>query len=212
MERGLFVFPGRRAARGTLSAMTQPIIGLLGHKESGKDTLASFLIKDHGYTRLAFADDLKALAYDLNPWIETDHDGFWRLATLVDMSSWDEAKKEFEVRRFLQDLGVSLRERDPNFWVDRVARRLEIENGPIVITDVRFLNEVDLVNGYSGALARIVREEADTAALHDSHVSEHELDMVWADYTIDNNGTLESLRSAAAGLAAAAVAHAASRV
>jgi len=35
------------------------IIGITGYKRHGKDTLGDYLVKYHGYTKIAFADALK---------------------------------------------------------------------------------------------------------------------------------------------------------
>jgi len=40
--------------------MTQSLIALTGAKGAGKDTVADYLVDRHGYTRLAFADALRA--------------------------------------------------------------------------------------------------------------------------------------------------------
>lgn len=185
--------------------MTAPIIGLIGHKRAGKDSLARFLIEDHDYYRVAFADPLKNIALDLNPWLLTAHHGYIHLRDFVDTVGWEDAKADPAVRCWLQDLGLAIRKYDPNFWVRlglQDARALP--STPVVITDVRFLNEVDGVRGLGGILVRVVRDEADRAAALDPHISEHELDDIDVDYEIDNNGPLSALRDAAAGLAAAA--------
>lgn len=58
-------------------------------------------------------------------------------------------------------------------WVDPVRRGAEAIDGPVVITDVRFPNEADLIEGMGGQLLRVVRpgQVAD-----DTHVSEVILD------------------------------------
>ena len=52
--------------------MATAILGLVGRKQSGKDTFAQRLVEEHGYTRLAFADPLKAVALAANPIVHTD--------------------------------------------------------------------------------------------------------------------------------------------
>ncbi len=47
--------------------MASHLIGISGRKRSGKDTLASRLISEHGFTRVAFADPLKATMPALGP-------------------------------------------------------------------------------------------------------------------------------------------------
>jgi hypothetical protein len=43
------------------------LISFAGKMGSGKDTCADFLVENHGYTKLAFADTLKQMAMDLTP-------------------------------------------------------------------------------------------------------------------------------------------------
>lgn len=93
---------------------------LVGKAGAGKDTVADILVRDYGYTRYAFADKLKEIAKDLFP----DH------------------FQEGKPRRLLQELGVKMREIDPDVWVNYVLNRVQGEN--VVITDGRFDNEVNL--------------------------------------------------------------------
>ena len=47
--------------------MALPLIGLIGRKRSGKDTVADLLIEHHGYNKAAFADPLRDLLAAINP-------------------------------------------------------------------------------------------------------------------------------------------------
>jgi hypothetical protein len=47
--------------------MASIILGIEGHKQSGKDTFASRLTERRGYTRIAFADPLRDLLLAINP-------------------------------------------------------------------------------------------------------------------------------------------------
>ena len=67
------------------------------------------------------------------------------------------------MRRFLQNLGVAARDHlGENVWVNIVMRQAAQIPGPVVVTDVRFLNEVRLIEEMRGALVRIVRIGADS--------------------------------------------------
>lgn len=183
--------------------MTSPIVGLIGHKQAGKDTLAAYLVAGHGYTRVAFADALKRVTLKLNPWVavpvgHSHH--FRKLADLVRELGWDGAKQIPEVRVFLQELGVAVRDEDEDFWV-RTAMAKMPSDSPVVVTDVRFPNEVTAVSA-QGSIVRVTRHDADEAAAHDPHISEHALDGYEADLTVDNNGSLDDLETQAAAVAA----------
>lgn len=169
------------------------IVGLIGAKRSGKDTLAGRLVSSYGFERVAYADALKGAAYDMNPYLGADG---LRLADLVDSIGWEAAKASLEVRRFLQALGVAMRDHvHRDIWTNVVRDRLEAarEYGTnIVVTDVRFPNEAEQIKEYGGIIVRIIRPTLtrDTA---DAHISERALDDYQPDYTVHNDSTLEAL-------------------
>lgn len=66
----------------------------------------------------------------------------------------------------------------------------------IVVPDVRFINEAELVRGRGGRIVHIYRElPADTMAVT-GHASEAGIEFVEGDAIIQNNGSLADLRSA----------------
>lgn len=183
--------------------MTRPLIGLIGHKQAGKDSLAAELVSRHGYTRVAFADPLREVALALDPWIDiriVNAHSFRRLSAIVAERGWDDAKKIPEVRRVLQHLGVAVRAQDPDFWVRQGMAAATGRDA--VVTDVRFPNEADAIRADGGVLVRVTRDVADEAAALDPHESEHALDDFDVDLTIDNNGSLHDLETQAAAVAA----------
>jgi hypothetical protein len=181
--------------------MNAPIIGLIGRARSGKDTFAARLVAEHGYTRLAFADALKDMALEVDPVVDYD----WRsgdarhLSEFVRLYGWEHAKDgPPEVRRFLQNLGVAVRNADPDFWVSRVREQLPhfsdpASQRPIVVTDVRFRNEADMIREADGILVRITRP----GQAEDSHVSETELAYHRCDHVVANDRTLADLHTLA---------------
>jgi len=194
----------------------QPLIGISGRKRAGKDTLASFLVNDHGFKRLAFADALKAIVAELNPIIEafnTEAYGEareWRLGeelrhckTDTDPTGWEHAKAMPEVRRLLQAHGVAVRNHiGDNVWVDALMRKaswLLAEGQPLVVTDVRFPNEADAIHNKGGIVVRVNRPgTADGTNATDLHISETALDEYEFDLVVDNTGAIDALSGAAA--------------
>lgn len=167
------------------------LIGLMGYARSGKDTVAGYLA-EYGFARVAFADKLKEVALAVNPVIDWyGHGVRIRLADVVYAKGWEEAKALSEVRSFLQNLGVALRENiDKDVWVDAAFKPLRYD-GSYVITDVRFPNEAKRVKEHSGILVRVSRPGVGPA---NGHVSETALDDVSADYALSNNGTQDDLK------------------
>lgn len=182
----------------TSNRPTQVVVGLIGRKRAGKDTLAARLVQEHGFTRVAFADPLKAILWDMNPVVRGD---MARLQWVVQREGWEAAKGLTEVRRLLQTLGVSVRDRiGPATWVSTAMTQVLTAGGPVVITDVRFPNEAAQITAAGGVLVRIVRDglPQDAAA---QHISETALDNWAVRVTIENNGTVGGLYASADVLA-----------
>lgn len=163
------------------------IIGLIGYAQSGKDSVAKVLVEHYGYTRVAFADKIREMLYDLNPMVKEK----FRLQGVVDAYGWDQAKVLFpEIRRGLQELGVSARTHlGPDVWVNSVLQQM-IDEVDYVITDVRFKNEAEVIHNVHGQLWRVKRPGVNAV---NNHVSESELDGYKVDKILSNGGTLEEL-------------------
>lgn len=175
-----------------------PLIGIVGRKRAGKDSVAAVLIEEYGFQRVAFADLLKELALDLNPIMSSNLINFQprRLQDVVEARGWEVAKEHGEVRRTLQVLGVAVREHlGENLWVDAAMAKVQElrEQGiPVVVSDVRFPNEADAITSAGGQTWRIIRPGQPET---DRHISETALDAHWADLQTINDGTLEDLRN-----------------
>jgi hypothetical protein len=182
------------------------IVGMVGHLRAGKDSVAAHLIKDYGFARYAFADVLKDAALHLDPIVQVEAQTAYgygyggglyeyaevvetRLTEVVGAMGWDAAKAIPEVRRTLQEYGMSIRAIDPLFWVRAAMGRLVHDTRPVVVTDVRFPNEVDAIRDKGGIIVRVTRPGANG----DNHISERALNDTRADYTLNNDGTLTQL-------------------
>jgi hypothetical protein len=181
--------------------VTRPIlIGLAGKARAGKDSVAAHLIARYGFARYAFADALRDAALALDPIIDNtiewiDGSGtlrFLRLSEVVEADGWEAAKEHPEVRRTLQHYGVAIREIEPDFWVRTAMREAAKEPRPVVVTDVRFPNEVDAIREAGGVVVRVVRPGANG----NGHISETAIDHIAADYTIRNVYSLDDLGAA----------------
>lgn len=181
------------------------VVGMTGAAGSGKDTFANILVEKHGFTRLAFADALRQMLFDVDPMVGDDlgspeylHD----YMTLDGAIDWDQAKRFSDARRLLQNLGVALRNIDPDFWVEIVSDKIweasKDRDARIVVTDVRFPNEVDMIRDYYGELVHIVGRgySLGDGANHESEQFAHD-GPPGPHYTIDNSGSLEDLEAAA---------------
>lgn len=156
------------------------VLGLIGKKRSGKDTVFAILNENPEVYRIAFADALKqelARACDLSVEFLEMHKEAFRLG----LQWWG---SEFRRGLFTD-----------SYWLDRARDRFNhcLLGNPnlIVFTDVRFPNEVEFVRHLGGKLWRICRESVETSG--DKHASETALDEFIPDRAIHNNGTIEDL-------------------
>lgn len=173
------------------------LYGFGGYKGSGKDTAASVLVAEYGFTRFAFADKVKDLLLAVNPVIYTVDSGRpVRLRTIVDGVGWDAAKRlHSEVRRSLQAIATEGC-RDlfgADFWVNQLANQRDNWSDPdsrYVISDVRFDNEIDFIKDNGGTLIWVYRP--DTAS--DGHLSESDAVLEQADYVLRNDEKITDLQ------------------
>jgi len=142
------------------------LIGITGYAQHGKDSSGDVLVKEYGFTKYAFANQLKELALEINPYVDSEYTT--RLYQLVQDQGWEEAKKNPEVRRFLQVLGTSVRDIvGEDAWIRALVTQMTADGnwdrqGPgygaaVVITDVRFPNEAEFIHKFGGELWRVKR-------------------------------------------------------
>lgn len=180
--------------------MSNTIIGFSGFSEAGKDATAGFIVEERGAAQFAFADVLKESVYQLNPFVINKFGRYVRYQDIVDEHGLDWAKNELkEVRRLLQYMGTEVGRNllGENIWVDAVLHKAEKVSGPVVITDVRFINELEAVQNAGGV---VVRVERPGIGPKNDHPSETELIGADFDYYIDNDGSLADLRLSALDL------------
>ncbi|GAA0431015.1 hypothetical protein [Streptomyces luteireticuli] len=185
--------------------MTYRNIALMGRGRVGKDEVGGRLVGHWAYTRVAFADPLREMALRLNPIVTYEPAGYGplpvRLSAAVKRLGWDEAKTLIpEVRRTLQELGQAARDQDPEHWVSLALDKISAADAwglPVVVTDVRHVNECDGLRARGFLLVRVIRPDAPTLGALAQHESETALDDYPADVAIANTGTLSDLHCAA---------------
>lgn len=171
------------------------LIGLTGFSTSGKDLTAA-LLKMIGYTRFGFADAVReelATNKDVPSMPQHVLEDYIQACTV---SGWLYKKPmSSEARRTLQWYGSEYRRaQDPDYWIKKLTHKLatytsKVPLFPVVISDVRFLNEATWINRWDGVIWRIERPGLKS----DGHQSENECNLIKADYTIHNDGDLQHL-------------------
>lgn len=168
------------------------IIGLSGYAQTGKDTIANHLIKNYGFTRVAFADPIREALYNLNPNITLADMRGISLASCVDGIGWEAVKNlSTDARELLQRMGTEVGRSifGENFWVDQAMKKA-LQYDKAVITDIRYPNELKAVLEASGQVWRVVKDNVQAVNRHPSETS---LDDYNFEYIIFNNDTIESL-------------------
>lgn len=193
--------------------MTRKLIGLGGKLRAGKDEVAKHLANTHDYVVMGMSDRLNEALLKLNPIIPTTlatPENYMRYQQLHDAVGYVEAKKNPEVRRLLQALGTEVgREMiDQDVWVNMAVRTIEqhwADGNNVVITAIRFPNELEMVRRLGGVLTWVDRpdegrtpegaqkgaDEAQSAI--SGHASENSVSSEDFDYVLSNDGTLEEL-------------------
>jgi len=196
------------------------IVGLLGFIGSGKGT-AGDVLRDNGFVPISFASGVKDVAAEMFGWPRhllegnTEESREWREQP---DSFWSkEFGRQFTPRLALQLMGTEVG-RDifhQDFWVIKLKQTiLKNRNANYVITDVRFRNEMNFIHDNNGILIEIKRgitppwytiaeksnsgdEKALEFMLNQSGV--HESEWRWIggdiDHTVENEGTLEDLKT-----------------
>lgn len=162
------------------------LIGLTGLAGSGKSTIASNLVLEHGFRRHRFAGPLKDMLRALGL-TDAQIDGEHKEVACEELG-WNTP------RYAMQTLGTEWgrAHMGPNFWVNLAKARIkdDLLRASVVVDDVRFQNEVEAIRAMGGRVLRVVRPGTAGAG---SHVSEsQDFDV---DGTIGNSGSLDELRA-----------------
>jgi hypothetical protein len=173
----------------------QLLLGLAGPKNSGKDVIGSYLVKEHGFERRSFADKLKesaAASLNVEAWQleEWKNDPTMQIAVVCfgSIVPYNFAS----VRQFLQRYGTEAHREifGENFWVDQVLPVEGFYAGrAIVVTDVRYRAEYDRILILGGHIIIVERAGLD---LQDPHSSEQEW-RTFRGYKVHNDGFIPDL-------------------
>lgn len=191
------------------------IIGMVGFIGSGKGTVGDILRDKYGYVQDSFARPLKDAVAAIFGWDRQLLEG-----ATAESRAWRERPDAFWTEKFgykftprlaLQLMGTEAG-RDVfhnDIWVVSLLQRNQHNN--VVITDVRFKNEILAVQKNGGKIIRVKRgpdpewfhtafcaNKGNTAAIEEmTQLNVHRSEWDWIgtqmDYTITNDDTLEHL-------------------
>lgn len=143
------------------------IIGFCGYSRSGKDTATRLLLDSINIPlikeQFAFADALRAMAGSLNVYFP---EVGMRYNDVVAEYGYEVAKTKFPcVREHLVAIGHGGRNViKPSIWIDAVADKIERSMAQMaIISDVRYLNEVNFILNNNGIVIYLERPDVHPA-------------------------------------------------
>jgi len=198
------------------------IVGFVGFIGSGKDTAADYLVNFHGFRRDSFANTLKDAVAAVFGWDRTLLEGRtaesreWR--DQVDFWWSNRLGRQITPRWVLQYWGTEVLRTNfhDDIWIASLENKLRKTKDNIVISDVRFPNEIEAIHNAKGLVVRVKRgPDPDwyndalnmnkgptnmSWAISKQRMSElkiHASETSWVggdiDYTITNDSTIDEL-------------------
>lgn len=199
------------------------IIGFVGFIGSGKDTAADYLVNFHGFRRDSFANTLKDAVAAVFGWDRILLEGRTKQAR-----EWREQIDPWWAERLgmpnltprwvLQYWGTEVCRQGfhDDIWIASVENKMRKTTDNIVISDVRFPNEIQAIHNAGGKVVRVVRgadpewyEDAWNMNQGPKHMSWalskvrieklgiHASETAWIgrgiDLEVDNNGSIDDL-------------------
>ena len=177
------------------------LIGVIGSKNSGKDTLGDYLVENYQFTRYAFGDPVKQICKHLfslsdaqlnNRTLKEAVDKRWNMSPREMFQKIGTEFGQFEFFKIFPELKKKIKYRE--LWVTLFKEWLlqeENKNKQVIVTDVRFKHEANFIKENGGIIVKLNRN----TGLNDSHISELELNDIYINKTILNNSELVDLYS-----------------
>lgn len=187
------------------------IIGITGYAQHGKDTVAGVLMRELGYSRIAFSDKLKEALLVLDPIVRPlvtagpggqGYQGYGkRLSEEIRQVGPERAKECAEYRRLLQVMGTEVGRNllGEDVWVAALGREPGVYGErKVVIPDLRFQNEADWVHRMHGEVWRVLRTAPGGGDFDNgvgkSHPSERDVASIRTDQSFHNGSSKAQLQ------------------
>ena len=194
------------------------IIGVCGFIGSGKDTVADYLVNFHEFRRESFADTLKDAVSAVFGWDRTLLEGRTKEARewREEVDPWWAERLDMPTltpRWVLQYWGTEVCRKSfhDDIWIASLENKIRNSKDDIIVSDVRFPNEVKAIKNQNGKMIWVQRGRLpkwyDTAleanagsniAINDLKVQKvHASEWAWVgtkfDHTIHNDMKIDDL-------------------
>lgn len=205
------------------------IIGFVGLIGAGKDTAADYLVNYHGFRRDSFANTLKDAVAAVFGWDRVLLEGRTKEARAwrEEVDTWWSERLGMQItpRWVLQQWGTEVCRRafHDDIWIASLENRLLKSKDDIVISDVRFPNEIAAIHKAGGLVVRVKRGVDPEWFEHAANVNAGPTNMSWAissarlrefgihasetswvggkiDHTLTNDGSIDELFESIKGL------------
>lgn len=183
--------------------MPSLLFGLGGYAGVGKDAFADALVEFNDFNKQFMSSPLRQALLTVDPWILGEDKLYYRYSAYEEIvKSYEAAKRNPEVRRLLQVLGTEVGRNmfGQNVWVDLLdneVKKLRANDISVVVTGIRYRNELDWVLDNGGHSIWIERPGVEPV---NSHSSDNTLSMGDFDIMVSNEGTLGELADSASAL------------
>lgn len=175
------------------------IIGITGKAGSGKDTVADYLVARHNFVKVSFAQPLKDGLCAMFGWSQEQLlDRVWKESALEGIGK--------SPRELMQTLGTEWG-RDlvhKELWLMLARQRIEASEKSVVISDLRFDNEAELIRSLGGQVIHLTRPQTTEVA---AHSSERPVTAISVDKVVVNSGSTTELFRNVDGLVKPTCAH-----
>ena len=173
--------------------MMPKIIGIVGRRQVGKDVIANHLKSNYNYSIKKFASPMKEslkILFDLsNEQVEGNLketiDPRWKCSPRKIMQFFGTEIMQFKLQELMPEL-------KREFAVKRMFIN-PLNEPKIVISDVRFQHEVDIIKSQNGILIHVFRDIHYYDYVIDNHASEASLDYLTCNYDIYNDKSVNDL-------------------
>ena len=180
------------------------IIGLCGNKRAGKDSFADHLISKYKtIQKYSFAGPLKKAcqimfclsAEQIDGTLKETVDKRWGLSPRQIFQTFGTDLIRNEYPKLVP--GSKVEKIGSSFWVYRFQIWYEnwIKENPkkvLIITDIRFPDEFEVLKNMGGTIIKITRP---SYSINDNHISEKNISKIDGDYHIINEGTLNEYQN-----------------
>jgi dephospho-CoA kinase len=181
------------------ASVTKHIIGICGKRRAGKDAVAEHLVANYCFVNCKIAAKLKDVCQLLfnftDEEIEVTKDETnckWHISPRQAMQFIGTELMQYEIQKLLPGI-------QRTFWIKSMLESNYGHHERIVISDLRFLHEVETISKYIAesntkfTIIRIHRQHpASSFSFNatDDHISEQECNDISADIVVDNDGAM----------------------